>query len=144
MVFRRKDLDEIQRLVRSETNEISGGAPVTGGTLKAAPIDGAMCHVPWRGREDTARWNSPKPDLTDPPPCPGWSRFVQWEKAVRRWDKHTDVAIYRRAERILKMFDWDLQEKFDHLTDSELEKPGYLEAIFAVMNVIINENGTGE
>ena len=42
------------------------------------------------------------------------------------------------------MFDWELQEKFDHLTDTELEKPGYLEAIFAVMNVIINEDGTGE
>ena len=40
--LRLNDLDEIHGMVRNEMGEISGGAPVTGGMLKAAPIDGAM------------------------------------------------------------------------------------------------------
>eukprot|EP00959_Pyramimonas_sp_CCMP1952_P473396 9501671-Pyramimonas_sp.AAC.1 len=48
-------------------------------------------------------------DYSDPPAFPGWAHYRGWRKAVRRWDKNTDVAVWRRAERFLKLFDWTMQ-----------------------------------
>ena len=37
-----------------------------------------------------------------------------------------------------------MQEKFDHLTDGELDSGDYLEKLIKVMDIMINEDGTGE
>ena len=39
----------------------------------------------------------------------------------------------------MKSFDWDLQAKFEHISDSELQGDGYLESILAVLDVLAGE-----
>jgi len=52
--------------------------------------------------------------------------------------------LAKRSDRILGLFDWNMQEKFDHITDEQLEADDFLEKIIKVMDIMINEDGTGE
>ena len=79
--------------------------------------------------------NGNKSDYSDPPAWPGWTYRKQWEIAVRRWDKYTDVPVYRRAEKVLRSFGWEMQVDFEHLPETELVGPGYLQAILQVMHL---------
>ena len=80
-----------------------------------------------------------KADLTDPPVWPGWAHFRLWRKALVDWDKTTDVAVRRRAQRIFKLFDWDLRAKFDHLDPEELRGEKYLDKILHLMGTMVGE-----
>ena len=82
-----------------------------------------------------------KPDLADPPAWPGWSHRRQWVLAIRRWNKHTDVPLRRRAERVLRGLGWEMQVDFEHLPESILESAEYLEEI---LRIIDNKAGVRE
>ena len=46
-------------------------------------------------QEPQRPWGEPK-DYSDPPAWPGWARYVKWKRAARRWNKNTDIPLYRR------------------------------------------------
>lgn len=96
----------------------------------------------WQGKW----WSSPqqKGDFTDPPSWGGWPNFRLWKRAVTRWHRNTDVAMWRRSEKLLKSFEWDLQSKLDHIPESVLSSENYLQSIFEVMDTIAGEKESSE
>ena len=94
----------------------------------------------WRTSGDWEPWSwnrghgaGPKPDLSDPPAWPGWPYRRFWVQAVKRWDKATDVAIHRRAEKILRSLGWEMAADFEHLLESELVAADYLDKILKII-----------
>jgi hypothetical protein len=63
---------------------------------------------------------------------------------VKRWDQATDVALNRRAERIFKTMDWDLQARFEHITDETLQSEFYLDEILQILDVLAGERQATE
>ena len=63
---------------------------------------------------------------------------------MTRWNESTDVAVHRRAERVLKQFDWDLQARFEHLDDTDLRSDDYLDKILEVMSLMVGERSGDE
>ena len=61
-----------------------------------------------------------------------------------RWNESTDVAAHRRAERVLKQVDWDLQARFEHLDDEDLRSDDYLDKILEVMGLMVGERAGDE
>lgn len=96
----------------------------------------------WQGKW----WSSPqqKGDFTDPPSWGGWPNFRLWKRAVTRWHRNTDVAMWRRSEKLLKSFEWDLQSKLGHIPESVLSSENYLQSIFEVMDTIAGEKESSE
>ena len=88
--------------------------------------------------------HQPKGDYSDPPSWSGWSNYRLWRRAVSRWDSNTDVAVWRRAEKILKTLDWGLQAKLDHVSEATLASPAYLSEILRVLDVLAGENDESE
>ena len=80
-----------------------------------------------------------KGDYSDPPSWSGWNNYRLWRRALLRWNANTDVAIWRRAEKVLKTLDWDLQAKLDHLTETTLSSPSYLTEILSVLDILSGE-----
>ncbi|CAK9058244.1 Retrovirus-related Pol polyprotein from transposon RE2 (Retro element 2) (AtRE2) [Includes: Protease RE2 [Durusdinium trenchii] len=80
-----------------------------------------------------------KGDYSDPPSWSGWNNYRLWRRALLRWNANTDVAIWRRAEKVLKTLDWDLQAKLDHLTETTLSSPSYLTEILSVSDILSGE-----
>ena len=96
------------------------------------PPDGESWGGSWtRPAKPAGPW---KADYSDPPSWPGWAHFRQWRKAVARWNDSTDVVMTRRADKVMKLFDWELQSKFEHLTDAVLQSPEGVSRIFEVMD----------
>ena len=54
------------------------------------------------------------------------------------------VAVWRRAEKLLKTFDWKLQSKLDHLPEEVLSSSSYLDRIFQVLDVIAGEKESSD
>ena len=140
----------------------SGGSQVVGGagTLPAAAAsadsaarDPWLDHDPWqrqswswdqvKGKDDWWR-SSSKGDYADPPSWAGWGHYRLWRRALLRWNSNTDVAQYRRAEKILKSLEWELQAKLEHIDEGVLASPGYLDAIFGVLDVLAGEREDSE
>lgn len=63
---------------------------------------------------------------------------------MQRWNANTDVAMWRRAEKLLKSFDWELQSKLDHLDEGVLSGPAYLDSVLKVLDVLAGEKETSE
>ena len=101
-----------------------------------------------RGRwQEPDKWwshGSQRGDYSDPPAWGGWGNYRLWKKAMLRWNGNTDVAVWRRAEKLLKLFDWELQSKLDHIPDSDLSGQNYLQRVFEVMDVLAGEKETSE
>ena len=97
---------------------------------------GGRDRAPGEGWHDGGwRWSPPaKGDFSDPPAWPGWQYRRHWTQAVRRWNKSTDVPLYRRAEKVLRSLGWELQADFDHLAESQLLEEAYLEHILSVID----------
>eukprot|EP00913_Durusdinium_trenchii_P017415 g16371.t1 len=75
-----------------------------------------------------------------------WSdaEWAEWNKRWYWWDSNTDVAVWRRAEKILKTLDWGLQAKLDHVSEATLASPAYLSEILRVLDVLAGENDESE
>ena len=95
-----------------------GGAPRTGPWW-----EGSGCAGGYKG------------DYSDPPAWPGWSYRRQWVAAIRRWNKQTDVPLFRRAEKVLRTLGWDMQVDFEHLTETQLISEHYLECILQIIEM---------
>eukprot|EP00435_Cladocopium_sp_Y103_P033995 s1227_g8.t1 len=95
-------------------------------------------HKPW--------WKtaSSKPDYSDPPAWPGWGHYRLWKKSIRRWNDGTDVPQWKRIEKLLRTLDWDMQSKFEHFEEAELQGPQYLDVFFGVLDVLAGEKETTE
>ena len=89
-------------------------------------------------------WQQSKGDYADPPPWGGWPNYRLWKRAVQRWNANTDVAMWRRAEKLLKSFDWELQSKLDHLDEGVLSGPAYLDSVLRVLDVLAGEKETSD
>lgn len=76
-----------------------------------------------------------KGDFSDPPQFPGFSHYRLWKKAIKRWDALTDVKSFRRAEKVLRLFSYDLQQRLEHLTETELQSARYLDLILEVLDL---------
>ena len=72
--------------------------------------------------------------ICDPPAWPGWQYRRHWTLAVRRWNKATDVPLYRRAEKVLRSLGWELQADFNHLSEEDLLADSNLDQILAVLD----------
>ena len=85
---------------------------------------------------DSWRWSggNAKGDYSDPPPFPGWAHRRYWTAAVRRWNKNTDVPLFRRGEKVLRSLGWELQADMEHISEDELSRDTYLETILAVID----------
>ena len=83
-------------------------------------------------------------DLTDPPGWPGWSAYRLWRRSIVRWNNTTDVSVHRRAERIFKTMDWDLQARFEHLSDQTLAGATYLDEILNILDTLAGEKRATE
>lgn len=91
----------------------------------------------WQPRGDDKNFG--KGDYSDPPGWPGFQHYRLWKKAVSRWDAATDVKYWRRTEKILKSMDWELQSRFEHIPDEDLQGPQYLWHLFQVLDVLAGE-----
>ena len=80
-----------------------------------------------------------KGDYSEPPAWAGWAHYRLWRRALLRWDANTDVALHRRAEKILKNMEWDLQAKLEHVPETTLSSKGYLTEILSVLDVLAGE-----
>lgn len=107
---------------------------------------------PWSSWGQGHHWNhkawwktsNSKPDYSDPPSWAGWGHYRLWKKSIKRWDGGTDVPLWKRSEKLLRTLDWDLQSKFEHLGDAELQGPQYLEVFFGVLDILAGERETTE
>ena len=131
--------------------ESSSSQPAGHGTeTTAAPsrpdpwTHGDPWQQPWQhpgGWNTSSSWWSSggKGDYADPPSWAGWGNYRLWRRALRRWDGNTDVAVWRRAEKVLKSLDWELQSKLDHLSETTLASTSFLSEIFSVLDVLAGE-----
>ena len=55
--------------------------------------------------------------------------------AIKRWDKLTDIPVFRRAEKVLRTLGWELQTEFEHLSDDQLSSDDYLTHILRIMEM---------
>ena len=96
----------------------------------------------WRSdRWSSDWWSSDRgKDYSDPPAWAGWSNYRLWRKAVVRWDQATNVQPRRRAERIFKTMDWELQAKFEHIEDVEITGEEYLKHILSILDTLAGES----
>ena len=93
----------------------------------------------WEGGYQSAgKWYG-KGEFGDPPAWAGWGHYRLWKKAVQRWDRNTDIATWRRSDRLLRVLDWELQQKLEHLPETELATSAYLELILQVLDVLAGE-----
>ena len=97
----------------------------------------------WRSDSWSADWwtsdREKGKDYSDPPAWAGWANYRLWRKAVVRWDQATDVQPRRRAERIFKTMDWELQAKFEHIEDADITSEEYLKHLLYVLDTLSGE-----
>ena len=98
----------------------------------------------WGWREDWWSAASRGKDYADPPAWAGWPNYRLWKRSIQRWDQSTDVSVNRRAERIFKTMDWDLQARFEHLGDDVITGHGYLTAVLNILDVLAGEKQASE
>lgn len=95
----------------------------------------------WGAAQD--KWWA-KGDYSEPPAWAGWAHYRMWRKSLVRWNNNTDVSMHRRAEKVLKGMEWSLQERLDHLTETELASPAYLDHILGILDVLAGEREDNE
>ena len=62
-----------------------------------------------------------------------------WKRSILRWNANTDVVVWRRAEKVLKSFEWEMQQKLEHLSEEQLSASTYLEDILAIFDILAGE-----
>eukprot|EP00959_Pyramimonas_sp_CCMP1952_P099560 2081406-Pyramimonas_sp.AAC.1 len=69
----------------------------------------------------------------------GWPDFKLWRRRIVRWESSTDVAVARRADKVMKALGVELQRKLEHLTDDILTSSGGVQAILDYLDVLSGE-----
>ncbi|CAE7481054.1 SRR1, partial [Symbiodinium sp. CCMP2456] len=109
----------------------------------------------WQGRHwDNAGWRwsqwwqpggpNTRGDFSDPPAWGGWGSYRLWKRSVRRWDANTDVPVWRRFEKLAKQMDWELQAKFEHVSDQTLNSAAYLDEVLRILDAVAGEKEASE
>eukprot|EP00971_Amphidinium_carterae_P351516 6492149-Amphidinium_carterae.1 len=83
---------------------------------------------------------APPRETSDPPQWPGWGHYREWKRSVRRWDAASDILVDRRGARLMRTFDWSLQERLSHVPEQVLRSPQYLDEIIRVLDVFAGEH----
>ena len=119
-------------------------APTTTGEA-AASSTADPWQPTWRSTATSWAWNgypagnlgayNYKGDYSEPPAWPGWSFRRQWTQAIKRWDKQTDIPVFRRSEKVLRTLGWEMQADFEHLTEAQLSSDQYLSLILQVIEM---------
>eukprot|EP00439_Symbiodinium_sp_Y106_P067594 s907_g11.t1 len=122
--------DPWAQATRSNFSPPVPSAPPAASTTQWSSSGGWAQQWGWPGRDYGHRG-----DYADPPAWPGWSYRKQWTAAVRRWDKNTDVPVWKRADKVLRSLGWDLQTSFEHLTEAQLTTDKYLESILSIIEL---------
>ena len=134
-------------------SEPAGSAMGNPATDEAPRVDSSAVVDPWataasrsEGHFRADNWWGPaqKGDFSEPPAWAGWNNYRLWRRALFRWDSNTDVSLHRRAEKILKNMDWELQAKLEHISEEQLSSKGYLQAIMSVLDVLAGERDDSE
>ncbi|CAK9057574.1 unnamed protein product [Durusdinium trenchii] len=73
-----------------------------------------------------------------------WSNYRFWRRALLRWNTNPDVTIWRRAEKVLKILDWDLEAKLDYVSEATLASPAYITEVLGVLDVLAGEKEDSE
>lgn len=111
------------------------------GLLGTHGLEEMMISDSWKSKP---WWQHGKGDYSDPPSWPSWTHYRLWRRAVQRWNQNTDVPVYRRAEKLLKGMDWQMQQRFDHLSEQTLSSSGYLEEILKILDTLAGERESTE
>ena len=74
-----------------------------------------------------------KADCSDPPAWPGWAHF-RLAQGCGPLEQQPRVSLPRRADKVMKLFDWELQSKPEHLSDDVLQSTDGVIRIFEVMD----------
>ena len=98
----------------------------------------------WSDWSNYGKWQSSKGDYGDPPSWGGWPNYRLWKRSMVRWNANTDVVVWRRAEKVLKNFDWEMQQKLEHLSEEQLSASTYLTDILAILDVLAGEKEASE
>ena len=145
---------ESQDSHEAETTEARGTSvnPAPVAALDSRGLDPLQAADPWSRTWQTSWnqskkddwWGSTKGDYSEPPIWAGWQHYRLWRRALTRWNGNTDVALHRRAEKVLKNMEWELQAKLEHITEEELASHDYLSAILGVLDVLAGERQDSE
>ena len=141
----------------SGNNGAAGARAVVAEVRNASRHSQAVEWDPWsnsnweagqqRGWWQWNRWSGnggSKGDYADPPSWGGWGNYRLWRRALSRWDANTDVPSWRRSEKVLRQFDWELQSRFEHLTEEQLGGAQYLQHLFQVLDTLAGEKENSE
>ena len=85
-------------------------------------VERAGCWRHWIGyatKWDDVRRQEGK-DMSDPHDWLGWEHYRHWKRAVRRWNRTTDIPVAQGPDRLFKELDWQLQVKFEHINNATL------------------------
>eukprot|EP00959_Pyramimonas_sp_CCMP1952_P378881 7936558-Pyramimonas_sp.AAC.1 len=58
---------------------------------------------------------------------------------MQRWNRNTDVQLWRRSERFLKLFDWAMQAKFEDISEGVLCSQQWLDTLLTRMDIMSGE-----
>ena len=79
-----------------------------------------------------------------PNPMARMAKIHAMEESRQKMEQKHRHSSKKRSDKILRLFDWNMQEKFDHLTDDQLEGEDCIDKILKIMDIMINEDGSGE
>ena len=78
-------------------------------------------------------------DMSDPPDWPGWEHYRHWKRALRRWNRSTDVPVARRSDRLLKKLAWSVHIKFEHISGVTLQVWNGIDEMLHLMDSLSGE-----
>ena len=89
---------------------------------------------PWSSNEKSG---FEKGDYSDPPPFPGFDAHYRiYRMSLERWNSSTDVAVHRRADKVLRTLSWEIQAQLiDAIDPAVLTSETGIEAIIAKLDV---------
>lgn len=59
---------------------------------------------------------------------------------MRRWTSDTDVPVTKRADRVLRLFDWETRHRFEYSSDEVLRGDDGVESLIRVLDGFSGEH----
>ncbi|CAK0887231.1 unnamed protein product [Prorocentrum cordatum] len=82
--------------------------------------------------------------FTDAEAWMGWPDYRLWKRKVLRWSRATDVIPSKKADRVLKMLDAELQRKLECITDEQLTSEQGVEHVLRQLDLLSGEEHDDE
>ena len=90
----------------------------------SVPADALALEIPQRHRWNS--WTSNRAS-TRSRDWPGWDHNRLRRRTVARWKNSTAILIHKRADKVLRLFDWKFRHKFEHVSDNDWDSTNYFE-----------------